>query len=79
MEFSNAIRQRIINLTVENKMSLNQVATRAGMPYSTLNSFLNGKSNDPKFSTIYLVCIGLDVTLSEFFDDNLFSENVIFD
>ena len=49
------------------------------MPYSTLNSFLNGKSNDPKFSTIYLVCIGLDVTLSEFFDDNLFNENVIFD
>ena len=79
MEFSNAIRQRIINLTVENKMSLNQVETRAVMPYYTLNSFLNVKSNDPKFSTIYLVCIGLDVTLSEFFDDNLFNENVIFD
>ena len=79
MEFSNAIRQRIINLTVENKMSLNQVATRAGMPYSTLNSYKKKKSNDTKFSTIYLVCIGLDVTLSEFFDDNLFNENVIFD
>lgn len=77
MDYFNALRQRIINLAVEKKLSINAVATRAGLSSSTLNSFLNGQSQNPKFSTISLICIGLDVSLSEFFDDDLFKDLIL--
>lgn len=78
MLLSVAIRQRIINLAIENDVSLHQLSLDAGIPYSTLSSFLNGKSEDPKISTILHICEGLNISLQEFFDDELFLD-VVFD
>lgn len=78
MLLSVAIRQRIINLAIENNVSLHQLSLDAGIPYSTLSSFLNGKSEDPKISTILHICEGLNISLQEFFDDELFLD-VVFD
>ena len=78
MLLSVAIRQRIINLPIENNVSLHQLSLDAGIPYSTLSSFLNGKSEDPKISTILHICEGLNISLQEFFDDELFLD-VVFD
>lgn len=78
MLLSVAIRQRIINLAIENDVSLHQISLDAGIPYSTLSSFLNGKSEDPKISTILHICEGLNISLQEFFDDELFLD-VVFD
>lgn len=76
MQLSTAIRQRIVNLCVEKNMSLNQLATSAGLTYSTLNSFLKGQSNDPQISTILHICEGLDMQLYEFFKDDLFLDTI---
>ena len=70
MLLSVAIRQRIINLAIENNVSLHQLSLDAGIPYSTLSSFLNGKSEDPKISTILHICEGLNISLQEFFDES---------
>lgn len=78
MLLSVAIRQRIINLAIENDVSLHQLSLDAGIPYSTLSSFLNGKSADPKISTILHICEGLDISLKDFFDNELFLD-VVFD
>ncbi len=78
MLLSVAIRQRIINLAIENDVSLHQLSLDAGIPYSTLSSFLNGKSEDPKISTILHICEGLDISLKDFFDNELFLD-VVFD
>lgn len=78
MLLSVAIRQRIINLAIENNVSLHQLSLDAGIPYSTLSSFLNGKSEDPKISTILHICEGLDISLKDFFDNELFLD-VVFD
>ena len=78
MLLSVAIRQRIINLAIENDVSLHQISLDSGIPYSTLSSFLNGKSEDPKISTILHICEGLNISLQEFFDDELFLD-VVFD
>ena len=76
MLLSVAIRQRIINLAIENNVSLHQLSLDAGIPYSTLSSFLNGKSEDPKSSTILHICEGLNISLKDFFDDELFLDVV---
>lgn len=76
MQLSVALRQRISNLVSQEHINLNKLATRAGIPPSTLNSFMCGKSNDPTTSTILHICEAFDMSLSEFYDDSLF-ENVI--
>ena len=78
MQLSTAVRQRIINLAIEKDITLHQLSLDAGIPYSTLSSFLNGKSEMPKLSTIFLICEGLNISLSEFFNDRLFKD-VIFE
>ena len=76
MQLSTAIRQRIVNLCIDSNISLNQHAQAAGITYSTLNSFLNGKSNDPKMSTILHLCEGLNIQIYEFFKDDLFLDAI---
>ena len=76
MQLSTAIRQRIDNLCIDRNISLNQLAQAAGITYSTLNSFLNGKSNDPKMSTILHLCEGLNIQIYEFFKDDLFLDAI---
>jgi len=48
-------------------MTINKLATLSGLTQSTLNSIIHGKSKRPTLATIYKVCIGLDITLAQFF------------
>ncbi|MBP3596732.1 MAG: helix-turn-helix transcriptional regulator [Clostridia bacterium] len=75
MKLSDAIKQRIINLAKSNNITLHKLSLNAGLAYSTLSSFLNGKSTSPKLVTILHICEGLNIELKDFFDDELF-ENV---
>lgn len=73
MQLSNAIRKRIINLCNSKNISLHQLSLRAGISYSTLNSFMN-KNKSITISTLLHVCEGLDIELKDFFDDELFKD-----
>ena len=72
MLLSEAVRKRIIKLANENKITLHKLATLSGIPYSTLNSFMVGKSNSPKLATLLHICEGFDIELKRFFDDSIF-------
>ena len=74
MKLSDAIRQRIVDLSNSKNISMHKLSLRAGLSYSTLNSFLNGKSTSPKVVTILHLCEGLDMELKDFFNDDLFVE-----
>lgn len=75
MKLSEALKQRIINLANEQNITLHKLSLNAGLAYSTLSSFLNGKCSSPKLVTILHICEGLNIELHEFFNDDLF-ENV---
>ncbi len=77
MQLSMATRQRIVNLSTIKNLSLRKLSNRAGIPYSTLVSFMLGRTKSMTLDTLYLVCMGLDIDLVDFFDDRLFSD--IFD
>lgn len=49
-----AVRQRIINLAKEKDMTLHKLALSSGIPYSTLSSFMNAKSNSLTLTTVVL-------------------------
>ena len=74
MQLSEAIRRRIINLANERNITLHRLSLEAGIPYSTLSSFINGKSQSPKLATLLHICEGLGIELNDFFTDKLFKD-----
>ena len=69
-----AVRQRIINIASEKKITLHKLALNSGIPYSTLSSFMNGKSNSVTLTTLLHLCEGANIELYDFFKDELFKE-----
>ena len=74
MTAQEAVRNRILQLCGERNITINKLATLAALPPSSVKNILYGKSQNPKLLTIKLICDGLDITLSEFFDTNDFSQ-----
>ncbi len=72
MTLANAVKQRIIDLASNQKITIHKLALRAGVPYSTLSSFLNGKCSSITLTTLLHICEGSNITLKDFFDDELF-------
>ncbi len=67
METVEAVRARILRLCGERNITINKLATMAGLPPSSIKNILYGKSLNPKLITIKSLCDGLDITLGEFF------------
>ena len=75
MTARNAVRQRIINLCDINNITVNKLSTICGITQSSLNNIVNTGSNNPTISTIAKICDGLNISIREFFDDEIF-ENI---
>ena len=73
MQIADAVKERIINLCHDNNISINKLAVMVGQTQSTLQSLIDGKSKNPKLLTLVRVCDSLNITLKEFFDDDLFN------
>lgn len=72
MELVEAVRSRILGICGERELTINKLATMAGLPPSSLKNILYGKSLNPKLATIKMLCDGLDMTLGEFFSTEEF-------
>ncbi len=74
MTTKQAVAQRIIDLCNERDIAINALANMSGVSPSTIYSMLNEKSQNPGVVSIKKICDGLDITLREFFDCNLFND-----
>ena len=63
-----AVKNRILYLCNEKRMTINNLATLAAIPPSSLKNILYGKSQNPGIVTIKMICDGFGITLAEFFD-----------
>lgn len=72
MNVRDAVKQRILNLCESNNMTINKLALECGLTQSTLNSIVNTGSKNPTLATVAKVCAGLNISVREFFDDELF-------
>ena len=73
MKLSVAVGQRIEKLLREHNMTQYQLSKNGGIPRSTISVTVSGKHNTVKLDTIYQICATLNITLEEFFKDELFS------
>ena len=74
MNTKNAVADRIIQLCNQKNIAINALANMAGISPSTLYSVLNEKSQNPGIVTIKKLCDGLEISLREFFDDDVFDD-----
>lgn len=72
MDMIEALRNRILGICGKRELTINKLATMAGLPPSSLKNILYGKSLNPKLATIKMLCDGLDMTLGEFFSTEEF-------
>lgn len=73
MTSGEAVAARIVGLCRERNITLNKLSIISGMTQSTLNNIINTGSKNPTVSTVKKICDGLEITLAEFFDDELFT------
>lgn len=69
-----AVAKRLIELMEQRNLSLNGLARLAAVPPSTLKNIIYGKSKNPGVVTLKLLCDGMGISITEFFDSPLFSE-----
>ena len=74
MGAAKCVANRIIQLCQERNMAVNALARSAAVHPSTLKSIVNGQSKNPGIVTIKMLCDGLDISLTEFFDTPEFRE-----
>ncbi len=74
MNTKEAIAARIIQLCKERGIAINALANISGVAPSTIYSMLNTKSKNPGVISIKKLCDGLEITVRDFFNTDLFDE-----
>ena len=72
MNIGEAVKLRILNLCQEKGITINKLATISGITQSTINNIVSGRNNSTTVSTIKKICDGLEITIIEFFNSELF-------
>ncbi len=67
-----AVRNRILTLLEEKKMSIHRLALESSVPPSSIKNILYGKSQNPGIATIKMLCDGFGISLCDFFSTPVF-------
>ena len=72
MNIGEAVRLRIKELCKEKNITVNKLATICGITQSTLNNIINKRNNSTTVSTIKKICDGLEISIKDFFNSDVF-------
>ena len=72
MTTQKAVALRVSNLLVKNHLTQYALCKKIAMPEETLRSIRDERYKTVKLDTIILICDGFDISLQEFFNDDLF-------
>lgn len=76
MTIGEATRIRIAELCKGRNITVNKLSVMCGITQSTLNNIMSGRNNSTTVSTVKKICDGLDISIREFFNSDLFGENL---
>lgn len=74
MNTYSAVRDRLLSLCYEKRMSIHKLAIESAVAPSTIKNILYGKSQNPGIVTIKMLCDGFGITVTQFFDSPEFYE-----
>lgn len=68
MDTYTTVKNRLLLLCEEKKMSIHKLAMESAVAPSTIKNILYGKSKNPGIVTIKMLCDGFGISLIEFFN-----------
>ena len=74
MDTYTAVKNRLLQLLGEHKMSIYKLAMESAVPPSSIKNILYGKSQNPGIVTLKMLCDGFGITIVEFFDTDEFKQ-----
>ena len=72
MNAKDAVVKRIESICMTRGIKLNELANISGITPSTIYSMTDSSRRDVSILTIKKICDGLNMTLTEFFNDSIF-------
>ena len=63
---------RLRELCNERGLSMNGLANLCGMPPTTIKNIFSGESQNPGIVTLKMICDGLGISITDFFDTEEF-------
>ena len=64
MDTYTAVKDRLLLLCEERRISIHKLATESAVPPSTIKNILYGKSQNPGIVTFKMLCDGLGISLT---------------
>ncbi|MBE7068272.1 MAG: helix-turn-helix transcriptional regulator [Clostridiales bacterium] len=77
MTVGQAIAKRIDEYIYARGITLYKLAKDAGLPIATLQNLYRGHTKSPTLAVVYKICNGLQISIFEFLNSELFSESVL--
>lgn len=74
MKINKAISTKLLNICKNKNISVNKLASISCLTQSTVENLVNCDSKNPKLLTVVRICDGLNISLAEFFNDDIFLE-----
>ena len=74
MDTYTTVKNRILYLCEEKRITINKLATESWVAPSTIKNILYGKSHNPGIVTLKMLCDGMGITLTDFFDTEEFRD-----
>lgn len=72
MDTRRAVADRLLELCEQKRLSINALARISTLPPSTLKNIINGGSKNAGIVTLKKLCDGLDISLCDFFNTDIF-------
>ena len=72
---SGAVCEKVKKLLEEKSWSIHKLSIESSVNYSTLKKLLSNQNNGIEFGTVIQIASGFGVTLAEFVNDPIFSED----
>ena len=72
MSIGAAVKDRILELCKERGITINKLGTISGVTQSTINNIVSGRNNSATIATIKKLCDGLEISVIEFFNSDIF-------
>ena len=74
MKIGEAVKIRIIELCNEQSITVNNLSIVCGITQSTINNITSGRNDSTTIATIKKICDGLEISIRDFFDSNVFND-----
>lgn len=72
MDISEAVVLRLNELCAQRSITINRLATLSAVTQSTVSDFMRGSTKNIGIITLKKLVDGLDLTITDFFDSDLF-------